>query len=167
MAGEDKKFLGPKRRKRDGQSLVLGELRRQEIIIGFKGLGKPLRFQFGSLKAVFQGKRSCLSQQFREFFGGGKGREMMEYSSQFEKEIGSWEREQRDPRRKVPRPSVGICLNSWGNPPIHPPLPVFLRGQGRECVCVNVGVRMCWGEGVLHCNGVLGGRVGAERRGGG
>lgn len=74
MAGEDKKFLGPKRRKRDGQSLVLGELRRQEIIIGFKGLGKPLRFQFGSLKAVFQGKRSCLSQQFREFFGGGKGR---------------------------------------------------------------------------------------------
>ncbi len=84
--------------------------------------------------------------------------------------MGSWEKEQRDPRRKVPQPSVGICLNSWGNPPIHThPLPVFFRGQGRECVCVLMCINVCvlWGmgEGVLYCNSVLGGREGTERRG--
>lgn len=52
------------------------------------------------------------------------------------RETGSWVGELCDLRRKVPRPSVGICLNSRGNPPLHPPLPVFLRGQGRDYVCV-------------------------------
>lgn len=49
---------------------------------------------------------------------------------------GGWVREQRDLRRKVPRPSVGICLNSQGKP-THPPTrpPLFLGGPAGQGVC--------------------------------
>lgn len=46
---------------------------------------------------------------------------------------GGWERELCDLRRKVPQPSVGICLNSKGKPTHSPSLlcsPGGLAGLG-------------------------------------
>lgn len=70
-AVENKKFLGPERRERDG--LVFGEQR---------------------IEGVFRGRNAAPGVE-RDVFRGGKGREMKKHS-------GSWEREQRDPGRKVP-----------------------------------------------------------------
>lgn len=131
-AGEDNNFLGPERR---------------QTQYGFQ---KPHFDQFGPLMVVLSGMET--PQSWRE------GERNAAVVRSVVKEAGSWETEQRDSRRKVPRPSAGICLNSWGNPPLR-----THWGQGRECVCVNVCVL---GVGVLHCNSVLGGRVGTERRGG-
>lgn len=53
------------------------------------------------------------------------------------RETGSWVGELCDLRRKVPRPSVGICLNSQGNPT--PTLACVPQGAGQGvCVCVCV-----------------------------
>ena len=124
----------------------------------FSGPGNLSEGCFQTLSGEVEAARL---QEMKRFFG--EGREVKSGPL-------SWEKEQRDPQRKVPRPSVGICLNSWGNPPrthTHPLL-VFFRGQGRECVCVCVlmcvNVCVLGGDGVPHCNGVLGGRVGTERR---
>lgn len=71
-------------------------------------------------------------------------------------------------RRKVPQPSAGISLNSWGNPPTQAhPLALHASG-GRPGVCVLMCINyvcgcvgVC-GGGVQHCNCVLGGRVGMQ-----
>lgn len=127
---------------------VWGEKRRDrkstgEKTGGFKALERPLKIS-ARLCECCSLEEEKLFVPGVEFFGEGRERieGVFRPVREGDRVLG---REQRDPGRKVPRPSVGICLNSWGNPPIRPPLPVFLRGQGRECVCVLMWVCVCAG----------------------
>lgn len=62
------------------------------------------------------------------------------------KETRSLGKEQSVPRRKVTQPSVGISLNSWGNPPTSC-LCASGGGQGGVCVLMCVNVCVCLGGG--------------------
>lgn len=102
-------------------SLVFGELRRQR-----KGLRVWAKLKI----SVWP---------FEGFFQMVRGRETA-WSRERERNeaVRSVEREGKSnvtPRRKVLRPSVGICLNSWGNPPTHTHPCLCFSGGRAGSVC--------------------------------
>lgn len=92
----------------------------------------------------FRGREAACSGSW-EFLGEGRGENWV-LSIQA---TGCWG-EQRDPGRKVPRPSVGICLNSWGNPPPYAHPCLCSSGGRAESVCVLMWVCVCAG-GRVYC----------------